>query len=237
MNRIQRTPAFGDDELHAFVDGQLDSARRERLLAAMEMDEGLREQVCGLRRTKEWLHLAFEEARPPRHRVERPGGRWPRLGGLAAGLMLFLAVGFTAGWCLRPVPEAGVSSVVLQDVAASGYRVVLHIAEADPAKFEAVLDDAEQLLRQYREQGIEVEVLANAGGLDMLRVDVSPYATRVARMMSEYDNLTFIACSNAVKRVLERGQKPLLINGTHTDTTAIDHVIQRLREGWSYIKV
>ncbi|WP_297528047.1 hypothetical protein [Thiohalobacter sp.] len=235
MNRINRTPAFSDDELHAFVDGQLDTHGRERLLAAMEADPRLREQVCELRRTKEWMHLAFGEAHPPRHGGERPRRR-VRLGGVAAGLV-FLAVSFFAGWHLRPVPEAGVNSVVLQDVVASRYRVVLHIAEADPGKFETVLDDAEKLLRQYREQGIKVEVLANAGGLDMLRVDVSPYAARVARMMNEYDNLTFIACSNAVKRVQERGQKALLINGTHTDSTAVEHVIQRLREGWSYIKV
>lgn len=233
MNTIYKTPEFSDDELHAFIDGQLDPVGRKRLLAAMEADPQLREQVCELRRTKEWMHLAFEEARPPRRHAERPRRRM-RLGGIAAGLV-FLAVSFIAGWSLRPVPEAGVNSVVLQDVVASQYRVVLHIAEADPNKFEAVLDDAEQLLRQYREQGIEVEVLANSGGLELLRVDVSPYADRVARMMNEYDNLSFIACSNAVKR-LKQGQK-LMINGTHTDITAIEHVIRRLREGWSYIKV
>jgi len=233
MNTIYKMPEFSDDELHAFIDGQLDPVGRKRLLAAMEANPQLREQVCELRRTKEWMHLAFEEARPPQRRVERPRRR-VRLGGIAAGLV-FLAVSFTAGWYLRPLPEAGVNSVVLEDVVASQYRVVLHIAEADPNKFEAVLDDAEQLLRQYREQGIEVEVLANSGGLDLLRVDVSPYADRVARMMHDYDNLSFIACSNAVKR-LKQGQK-LMINGTHTDTTAIEHVIRRLREGWSYIKV
>lgn len=232
---------FSDNSLHAFVDGQLHGAERERLLAAMDADAPLRERVCALRHTKEWVNLAFENARAPeRGDRYRPARTWSRQGlcGLAASLLL-LAAGFLLGWFVQDAQRSHepLSSVVLRDIEAGNYKVVLHIDRSDSARFEEVLDGAEYLLKAYRDNGVEVDVLANAGGIDMLRVDVSPYAQRIAHLMREYDNLHFIACANTLQRLQEKGVKPILISPSRTDTTAVEHIIKRLQLGWAYIRV
>ncbi len=56
-------------------------------------------------------------------------------------------------------------------------------------------------------------------------------------MMDKYDNLTFVACANTIKRLKEQGVDVLLIDRTHASETAIDHVVERLQAGWTYIKI
>jgi intracellular sulfur oxidation DsrE/DsrF family protein len=56
-------------------------------------------------------------------------------------------------------------------------------------------------------------------------------------MMDRYDNLSFVACANSIKRLREQGVDVLLIDRTHTRETAIDHFIERLQQGWTYIKI
>ncbi len=228
---------FSDNLLHAFVDGQLQGNERKRLLSAMEADADLSERVCALRRTKEWVNLAFEGVHAPlhsRHKIPAPSNR-NRLFGLAASLLL-LTTGFFIGWMVSTAHEP-LNTVVMRDLQMGSHKVLLHIDRSDKARFDEVLDGAEELLRNNHEKGIEVDVLANAGGIDLLRADVSPYAQRIARMMSEYDNLHFIACTTTLQRLREKGIQPLLINHTQQDSTAVEHIIHRLQQGWAYIRV
>lgn len=229
---------FSDNMIHAFVDGQLQGDERKRLLAAMEADADLSERVCALRRTKEWVNIAFEGVQAPqhsRHKIPASTNRnW--LFSLAASVLL-LTTGFLCGWTVSSTAQEPLHAVVLRDLESGNHKVVLHIDRSDEARFGDVLDGAEELLRDYRDKGMEVDVLANAGGIDLLRADVSPYAQRVARMMRDYDNLHFIACTNTLQRLRERGIQPLLIDHTQQDSTAVEHIIHRLQQGWAYIRV
>ena len=229
-------PSFSDNSLHAFIDSQLEGSERERLLAALESDAELRERVCALRRTKEWVNLAFADA----HATPRPLPRMKahtrlRLWAAAASVLL-LCCGFLLGWSVSTHNEH-FSSVVLRDIASGNYKVLLHVSRSDNNSFDEVLDGAELLLKHYREQGIQVDVLANAGGIDLLRVDISPQAKRIARMMRDYDNIHFIACTNSLQRLQEKGITPILINNTQQDKTAVEHIILRLQQGWTYLRV
>ena len=228
---------FPDNLLHAFIDGQLPGPDRERLLTAMETDPALADRICGLQRTKAWVNLAFEEvhATPRPLPALRSGRNWPRLFGLAASLLL-LATGAVLGWMLSPSAEP-LQSVVLRDLEAGHHKVLLHIDRSDRERFDEILDGAEQLLKNYKERGFEVEVVANAGGVDLMRADVSPYAVRVSRLLEEHDNLRFIACINTLQRLKDNGITPVMIERTRHDTTAIGHIIHRLQEGWAYIRV
>lgn len=231
------TDRFTDFDLHAYIDGELAVDRRQVLLEAMEADPTLAARVCELQRTKQWMQSAFETAEPP---VGRDGGqrrsRWASRCGMAASVLLLLAA-FAAGWLARPTPLPDLYSAVIDNIEASNYRVVLHIDEADPHKFEQVLKQSERLLDEYRDRGIQVEILANSAGLDLLRVDTSPYARRIAGILSRHDNFRLVACDNAVRRLRETGVTPVFFEGTQTGESAVEHAIRRLREGWSYIKV
>lgn len=229
-------PTFSDNSLHAFIDGQLDDSEREQLLAALETDAELRERVCALRRTKEWVNLAFADARATPHPLPRMAVQTRLRLWAAAASLLLLTCGFLLGWSTTASNEH-FTSVVLRDIAAGNYKVLLHIDRSDNNSFDEVLDGAELLLKHYRAQGIQVDILANAGGIDLLRMDVSPQARRIARMMRDYDNIHFIACTNSLQRLQEKGITPVLINQTQQDKTAVEHIIMRLQQGWTYLRV
>jgi intracellular sulfur oxidation DsrE/DsrF family protein len=127
----------------------------------------------------------------------------------------------------------------MQVIAQQPGKYILHISVRDKKKFKQTLDQAEALMANYRntDQGIELEIIANAGGLDLFREDVSPYAQRVKQLRQRYPNIKFVACSNAIERLREQGIEPKLINSVHQGATAIDQVVKRIHQGWSYIKI
>jgi len=55
--------------------------------------------------------------------------------------------------------------------------------------------------------------------------------------MRERNNVHFIACAYGIRLLHERGVEPNIIEGISTDKTAMDHIIDRLQSGWTYIKV
>lgn len=241
-----------DHRVHAFIDGQMDVDEKRRFLQELAGDAKLQEQVCQLRGLKEYIGHAYEiqdlagttgqacRSRSPRQLIRT---------GMAA--MLLLGFGFTLGWLSHGERGAwGQSSAVMEaespDFGTAGVesalaqaqeRILLHIGQADHAKFDDVLEQAERLLRTYREKNIQVEVIANAGGLELVLQDASPYAERVRRMMSEHENLHFVACANAIEQFRREGVKTVLVENTQVAPSAVEHIIDRVHEGWVYIKV
>jgi len=234
-------PSLSDSLLHAFVDGELSGADRLRVLAAMDADAQVSERVCALRESKEWVRLAFDQVQAPERPVassRRRGAVMRPLPALVASVVLMLG-GFLLGWFAQETqrPQTAISHFAVPGPEAGEHRVLLHVDRSDPAGFQAVLDDAERLLNTHRGRGVQVDVLANAGGIELLRADGSPQAARIARMSQQYDALRFIACANTLDRLHEQGAAFVLVDRVDTSTTAVDHVVSRLQRGWTYLRV
>ncbi|MFO8152061.1 hypothetical protein [Thioalkalivibrio sp.] len=233
--------SFSDSMLHAFVDAQLEGADRERLLTAMESDADLRDRVHELRRSKEWVQLAFEDIRAPArpaHRGTAARRGWIRPSHAVAASLLLGLGGFLTGWFVQEIQRPGhalAGAVLAAQEEAGSLRVVLHIDRSDAEGFVSILDEAERLFASGRGTPVAVDVLANAGGLDLLRTSVSPHAERIAEMSREYENLRFLACANSIERLREQGIEPVLVKEADTSTTAVDHIVDRLHRGWTYI--
>jgi intracellular sulfur oxidation DsrE/DsrF family protein len=227
------------DRLQAFVDGQLDPADRARVLEEMERDATLRERACELRRLKEAVACAFDDlpAAPPAPRARR----WPwRKAAFGVAASLLLPLGFLLGRISAPPPLEGFSDIAqpaMQLVASpqDSRRVVLHVDEGDPGKFLVVLESAEDLM-YFLPEG-EVDVIVNAGGLDLVRADRSPYAERVAELMAEHPNMRFVACNITMDKQRAQGDEPVLVRGTRVAPSAAEHILQRMEQGWVYLRV
>jgi len=234
MNAIQNE-TWDDATLSAYIDGELDAARQNAVLAAMEHNKALSERICRLRRTKDLMRTGYGSATPPQR--EQPGrykAPWRVLRrGLAASLMA-LAIGIGGGLLGYVLAER--NDVTLADVSDPN-RVVLHIDDSDPEHFEQLLDYAENFLQENRDKSVQVEVVANSSGLDLLRTNRSPYEARVKALGEKYHNLQFIACMNAIRNLKRAGQDVTLINDVHRGETAVDHIVKRLQQGWTYRKV
>ena len=121
--------------------------------------------------------------------------------------------------------------------APSSDRVILRVSESDPRQFSAALRYVENFQDNNPQPASQMEVVANAGGLDLMRADVSPFKAQVVAMMKNHQNVHFIACLNGIRKLRRRGIEPDIIGDIATDKTAIDHIIDRLQAGWTYVKV
>lgn len=221
---------ISDEQLNAFIDEELDTSDRECVLAAVAVDGDLAQRACALRLVKEQVRHAYAEppAAPSRRQPARP---WRAL-----AMALLLAGAALGGWIARD--QAGVDGDSLARKADTGH-VILHLAAWDEQRASVALDDAEGLLRAAREAGqpIEVELVANRGGLDLLRADVTPHADRIARLRAEHPNFALIACGQTVERLREKGMTVHLLPGTRVASSALDQIVARMGQGWSYVRV
>jgi intracellular sulfur oxidation DsrE/DsrF family protein len=239
-------PVVSDEMLHAFVDGELAVAECEALIARMRDDGELAQRVCNLRGIKSMVQLAYAE--PPAADRTRPAPRRQFVQRCAFGCLVLLAG--LGGWALRGL-ESGAVIAARPASMPAGYevvslareadpnRVLLHLDSAAPDKMQAVLDQAERLLDQAERQGraMQLEVVANSRGIQLLRAGHSPHAERMARMKLRHANLQWVACGQSIARIASEGQKVELLPATRTASTAISEIITRLQQGWTYVRV
>ena len=234
-----------DQMLAAFVDGDLDDSRMEIVLAAMEAEPEIRERVYQLRCAKDFMRLGFSNATPPSRRaaysdvnLTRKQNRVVPFARVASVLLLVTAtvtayVGYYSGRWLSD--KRAQHTAVQQQSQAT--RVVLHISRSDPDQFAAVFDYIEDFLRQHDKNGNQIEVVANAAGLDLIRAGVSPYEERLNAVIGKHQNVHFIACANSIRSLRKKGVEPRFHEKVRTAKPAFDHIIDRVQDGWTYLKV
>lgn len=229
---------YSDEKLNLFIDGELDERDRAEVLEAIQQDEELSYRACELMQLKDAVRLAYGNPPEP----ASSGSRWnPAMPAgrimTAVAAMLLLAIGAGAGWLLYPLTGSQVPALatapVLQDE-----KIILHISKSDPRQFAAALDYVEKFLAEH-DSNDQIDVVAHASGLDVMRADVSPVSERILALMQKHDNVHFIACAGAIRMFQQKnGVKPVIIEGVGTDMTAFDHIVGRLQTGdWKYIKV
>jgi len=238
--------SLSNEQLCAYIDDELDFEERTRIVEQLEQDDELTREAQELRQLQAMLRHAYHEPPPaPSEEKTRKKSR-ADLNALAAGLLLSL--GAIAGWYgnaqfatkTQTWPLALDHTVQLNTAAAAQENLLLHISSNDPAKMEAALNYAEQALanaQHHNNKTFRLEVVANNGGIEMLRRDTSPYSQRIEKMLKQHHNVSFLACANALRKLHERGIKVELLPGTRSDHTAIDEIVNRLEGGWRYLKV
>jgi len=119
-------------------------------------------------------------------------------------------------------------------------KVLIHIAHDDQDRLAQALDEIDGLMRYYREsrQSAHVEVVINGRGMELVRVDTSVHAARIARLQKEYDNLTFAACQNTIDRLKrEQGISVRLLPGVVITDSGMAEIMRRQHQGWTYLQV
>ena len=240
-------PVVSDETLHAFVDNELDVSESEKLIANMREDKELAQRACAVRSLQSMVRLAYAEP-PAAAGIPRAVHRRQLMQHCVLGCLLLVA-GLSGGWALRGMEPRAVAT--MPAAISGGYqavslareadpnRVILHLDSAAPEKMRAVLDQAELLLDEAKRQGraMQLEIIANSRGIDLLRAGVSPHAARMARMQHRYANLQWVACGQSLARFTSEGQKVELLPATRTAPTAIGEIVTRLQQGWTYVRV
>jgi intracellular sulfur oxidation DsrE/DsrF family protein len=231
---MKKDDIISDEQLSAFTDGELESEEENRIFTLSEECPELDARLCQQRKVKELVQHAYRDIPRPRRR-DRRGGRRGSLFSLAAAAALALAIGLAGGWMASRSLEGGTPSAAAA-VPASQDTWLLHVASSDPARMQLALDRAEELMNAPGSSEVSrVEIVANEGGLDLLRSDRSPFADRI-RELAEQDVL-FFACSKAIERLEEQGVDVHLLPQANTRYSALDRVVYRMQQGWTYEKI
>lgn len=224
--------------ISAFVDNQVDVETRVAIVKAMDEDEELRDQVYQIRRAKDLIKLSYASSKPSEFRDKKftkPFHRqcMMRIAAALSAVVIGLSSGL-AGYNYGQNKMTGTSLAELTQE--ENQRIILHIDASDPKQFKSTLAYTEIFLNQHKNNGkAQIEVVANAGGIDLLRADF-PLSEKVANIMDEHDNITFIACTNAINKLRAQGINPSMVKNVETETAALTHIIKRLNSGWSYVK-
>ncbi|MBK6863871.1 MAG: hypothetical protein IPG91_09955 [Ideonella sp.] len=231
-----------DERLNALIDGELAPADAQALLEQLRTDAALRERLSELRLGKELVRHAYAGATPPsRAMPPQPHHGWrPAAAGFAA-----LLCGTLLGWSARdrflPATDAPtqLAGPAAQAPEAQAQRVVLHLGSAAPQHALTLLEHAEGILETARASGrtVSVEIVANAGGLDLLREGVSVHAGRIADLRAAYPELTLVACGQTAQRLREGGADLRLLPGTVMASSALDQIVLRMQQGWAYVRI
>jgi intracellular sulfur oxidation DsrE/DsrF family protein len=251
---------LSDERLNAFIDDELDSSEKNLVFEALSKDGELRQQACELRQLSELVRHAYSNP-PPSQRFQKRESRRFSPFGQAAAAALLVAVGGAIGWISH---EPAVNAADVPDMRAMVWgeddrafhstdlssatshnglkRVILHLNTSSPARFEEALDTAEKLLNKYAgdSHGSEIEVVANASAIKLLRSGYSPFSSRVQALQEKYFNLTFLACKDAMDHIRELedlSSDVRLLPGVEVTPSALEHILERMNEGWVYLNV
>lgn len=95
-----------EEQLHAYIDGAATDDERRAIEAAAARDPALAARLRAYQQQNEALHDAFDSVLHEAHTLRLPtadGWDWRRWGGMAATLLLGVAVGFIVrGWMATP---------------------------------------------------------------------------------------------------------------------------------------
>jgi len=240
---------YTDEKLNLFIDEQLDTLEMEDVHQAILKDQGLREHVCQLRATRELVRFAYEavpveDIYPRETGVNNSRVLWR---GIAAGVLL--TIGVMTGWASKGYIQSGqiISATdVFQYFKYKGVvdrtarKIVVHVTTGDVYAVKDALDEVEQLLASYGEARLPVklDIVTYREGINILRVNSSPYIKRIETLLSENESVSLYACQQSISKARERwGDEVVLMPQTVTSKTAQEIISERIKEGWVYIKV
>jgi len=230
---------FDDQTLGAFVDGQLDAETSESIINSMDKNQDTRDRVYQLRRVKDLMKIGFADITLNPVTRKRTTA-WKRYSTAIAASITALVISFgsgLSGYYFGTQNQLSENSFNAGLQKQKPKRVLLHISESNLEHFSKAMNYAEKFLIEHKNDEDKIAVIVNAGGLDLVRTGVSPFEKKILNFINKYDNIHFIACANSVKSLQKKGIKLELIDNIRVNKPAMDHIIEYVKDGWSYTKV
>ena len=237
-----------EDKLNLFIDEQLDSDEMNEIHEALLDDKELREQVCQLKAVRELVGYAYSEVPPSRFEI-REQKNMNSIFAKAIAASVTLVVGVLLGWSTYQYSPNAIQAISAENtfqyvanhvkVEHGKRKIILHIDSSDLQVVNAALNEADQLLATYRQANtpMELDIITNKAGINILRPGMSPYITRIKQLIDNNDEVAIYACNRSIAKALKKeGVKIVLMPGVTKDKSARELIPERLEKGWVYIK-
>ncbi|WP_139307799.1 DsrE family protein [Methylobacterium sp. 275MFSha3.1] len=148
--------------------------------------------------------------------------------------MAYLLTGMLAA---AAAPTASPTRVA--SVPACHHRIVYHVSSNDQPMMQRALGTADNAFKHYRSRGetARIEIVANGGGVHMMRSDTTPVGPMLQYMRSTYPDLVLTACgiTRTIMETNEARTVPLL-EGVGVVTAGIVRAVELQEEGYAYVK-
>ena len=111
-------------------------------------------------------------------------------------------------------------------------KIVFSVTEGDNESINHVLSAANNVLKLYGPENVEMEIVAYYHGIRTLLKSEKEIAVRVKALM-QYE-VKFVACGNTMET--KKIKPSELIEGSEIATAGIVEIIERVKSGSTYIK-
>lgn len=121
------------------------------------------------------------------------------------------------------------------------HRVAIHVDQNDPAVINLALNNASNIMDQYKSKGetVEIELVTYGPGLHMLRADTSTVQDRIKQIVktSFPSSIKFSACGNTKEGMEKREEKSIsLVSEAEIVPSGAVRLIELQEQGWSYLR-
>ncbi len=119
------------------------------------------------------------------------------------------------------------------------HKMALQISDNDKDKMNVVLNVAANVSRYYSDKGeeVEIEIVAFAAGLHMLRSDTTPVAARLKSFAQGMPNVKFQACANTMAHMAKKeGKKTPLVANANIVPAGVVRLMELNEKGWTIVR-
>ena len=110
-------------------------------------------------------------------------------------------------------------------------KIIFSIKSADDASIHALLSTANNVLKFYGIENVQMRIVAYSHGMKMLAIKHKDIALRVKALM--LGDVEFVACANTMKT--KKIKKEDLIEETIIVTAGVAELVERSLDGWTHI--
>ena len=120
----------------------------------------------------------------------------------------------------------------LQFVEVGKHRVVIEVNVPGRTAYQTVLGNAENLARAFKPDPVQIEIVCEGPGIQMLLKTGNPFAHRLEKLQSS--TVHFCACSNTLRGMGLKKER--LLPFVRVVDSGVAEVVRKQEDGWSYLK-
>ncbi len=116
------------------------------------------------------------------------------------------------------------------------HKLVIQVSTDDVRTQNIALNNATNLQKAMGDD-IEIEVVAYGPGLSLLTKNGKSPASKRVPNLAVYENITFSACGNTMKKVAKKSGKDVtLVDGVKVVPAGVVRIMELQEQGWTYVR-
>lgn len=112
-------------------------------------------------------------------------------------------------------------------------QIVFSVTEDSPHALDHILSVANNVLKFYGPENVEMKIVAYSKGIKLLQKHNSKENTQRVDALMQYE-VEFIACGNTMRTLKIKEED--LIDGSVIVTAGVVELLESVKKGWTYIK-